>query len=357
MATDVALVTGGCGCVGFHVVQALLNESSISAVHVFSRKPSQNQHAGATYHTGSIVSEQDVAAVILLVQPTVIFHVASPASAGSAVSSKFFYDVNVKGTQTLLNYAEKSPCTRSFIYTSSSIVVRPPYHNTTETQPLVSLNRIADFDYYTTTKAIADQMVLEANDTSSNLDTCCLRISPIYGERDNQLIPGLIKVLDDSRRYVQIGNNTALFDFLSVKNAARAHVSAYKALSSPETRSSVAGQAFFITDGNGMPFWDFSRKVLAAAGASIPPEKIKVIPAWFLLYLAIGVEWLYWIATFGQRTPQFLRSHNMRYASEEHTWSIEKAKKVLNYQPVDDRDENIRDGVSWYMQHRKEFSE
>ena len=206
------------------------------------------------------------------------------------------------------------------------------------------------FNYYTTTKAIADTSVLEANNLIG-LRTCCLRIAPIYGERDNQMIPGVLKVLDDKQQHTQIGDNSSLMDFLSAKNAARAHVLAYKALLSPieSIASKAAGEAFFITDGKPMPFWDFSRKIWAAAGDHTPPEKIKVIPAWLVLSLAIALEWVYWVITFGQKTPKFLRSHTIRYVTEEQTFSIEKARRLLGYDPEDERDQSIHDAVVWHL--------
>lgn len=94
-------------------------------------------------------------------------------------------------------------------------------------------------------------MVLEANDRAT-LRTCCLRIVSIYGERDNQTIPGIIKVLHEKRHKLQIGNNTEVMDFLSASNAARAHLLACTALlngfkdgNSPK----VNGEASFITNG------------------------------------------------------------------------------------------------------------
>ena len=44
-------------------------------------------------------------------------------------------------------------------------------------------------DYYSKTKAIADQEVLDANDQKT-MRTVCLRLAGVYGERDNQMIPG-----------------------------------------------------------------------------------------------------------------------------------------------------------------------
>ena len=87
---DIELVTGGCGCVGFHVVKALLEEPSVAAVHVFSRNPSQNRLPGAIYHAGNLTSDGDIRSLITDVQPTVIFHVASPISSGSTENAKLF---------------------------------------------------------------------------------------------------------------------------------------------------------------------------------------------------------------------------------------------------------------------------
>jgi len=355
MTKDIALVTGGCGCVGFHIVKVLLEEPTISAVHVFSRNPSQNRIPRAVYHTGSITSELDIENLFQKVQPTVIFHVASPVSSGNTATAKLFYDVNVEGTKTLLNYSQKTAATKALIYTSSSSVAKPPYHFTTEDKPMISVSSITDFNYYTTTKAIADTNVLKANN-SNGLRTCCLRIAPIYGERDNQMIPGVIKVMDDNRQHNQIGDNSVLMDFLSAKNAARAHILAYRALMSPDEESralGVAGEAFFITDGKSLPFWDFSRKIWAAAGDRTPPDKIKIVPAWLVLGLAVALEWVYWVFTLGQKTPKFLRSHTIRYVTQERTFSIEKARTRLGYQPVDEMDQSIEDGVTWHLRKSK----
>ncbi|CAG8961398.1 hypothetical protein HYFRA_00013346 [Hymenoscyphus fraxineus] len=355
MAANTILVTGGCGCVGYHIVKALLEESSSSEIHVFSRNPTQNRLPKVKYHAGSLTNPEDLKSIFSSIQPTVVFHVASPTSAGNTASAKLFYDVNVEGTKALLTCAQECERTKAFIYTSSSTVAKSPNHFTTEAQPLLPTTSKTDFDYYATTKAIADQFVLNSNEPNG-LKTCCLRLALIYGERDNQMIPGVIKVLHDNQHTNQIGNNTALMDFLSARNAARAHVLAYKALMKPETasQSKVAGEAFFITDGKPVPFWDISRKIWAAAGDKTPPEKIKVVPVWLVLGLAVALEWIYWVFTFGQKSPGSLRSHTIRWVTEERTYSIEKARERLGYEPVDETDQSIKEGVEWHLKELKE---
>jgi sterol-4alpha-carboxylate 3-dehydrogenase (decarboxylating) len=119
-----------------------------------------------------------------------------------------------------------------------SSISKAPYNFNTESAPLVPLNSKTDFDYYTTTKAIADLSILQANNPPPPR-TCCLRICPIYGERDNQMIPGCLKVMNDGQHRTQIGPNTQLMGFLSVSNAARAHVLAFHALRSPSSSTAL----------------------------------------------------------------------------------------------------------------------
>ena len=77
------------------------------------------------------------------------------------------------------------------------------------------------------------------------------------------------------------------------------------------------------------------------------------MPGWLVLGVAIAVEWLYWIFTFGQKTPKFLRSHTIRWVISERTFSVEKAKQRLGYKPVNNEDESIKKGVEWCLQQEK----
>ena len=199
---------------------------------------------------------------------------------------------------------------------------------------------------------MADKMVLEAN-KPGGLRTCSLRIGPVYGKLDSQMTPGILHVLEQKQQRNQIGNNQVLMDFVSVNNATKAHILAYRALISESISARVAGEGFFITDGKPVPFWDFSRKVWAAAGDKTPPEKVRVIPAGLVLGLSLFLEWVYWVFTFGQRSPAYLKSYTVRYVSEERTFSIKKARDLLGYEPVDDMDQSIKDAVALILEEEQ----
>ena len=226
MSEERVLIVGGCGFVGYHVVNAFIQDSSWSSIHVMSRDPSRNQVEGAHYHSGSITSFEQLRSLLAKIQPSVVIHTASPVE--DADDGRYFEELNVKGTRNLLRAAIASGHVRAFIYTSSVEVIEGSSHKfvTEDAQMITSSSRAP---YYQKTKAIADQAVLDANGTGG-LRTLCLRLAGVYGERDSQMIPNSLHALQEGRNRYQIGDNKSLFDCVSATNAARSHLLAAKAL-------------------------------------------------------------------------------------------------------------------------------
>lgn len=348
------LVVGGCGFVGFHIVRRLLEDQSCSSVAVLSRNPSSNRLAGVTYHAGDITSPETIQSLLAEIQPTIIIHSASPISFPNNADESQFYNVNVKGTQNLLECAAAAPSVKALIYTSSmTVMANTEFISLKESAPLHTATSRGS--YYSRTKAIADASVLAAIDPKG-LRTTCLRLVAVYGERDNQVIPGGLGALREGRQRFQIGDNSNLTDWVSVGNVATAHLLAAKALLADvegRTAPKVAGEAFFISDGASLPFWDFQRKVWAAAGDRTPATEVRVVPARLVLALASIVDWMYWIFTFGQMRPKIFTRHVIEFACLTRTYSIEKARERLGYVPARDMDKTIQEGVGWALAEMK----
>ena len=353
MSENGVLVIGGCGFVGYHVVNAFMQDSTWSSIHVMSRNPSRNQVEGAHYHSGTLTSFERLQSLLAEIHPSLIIHTASPTATGDA-RGDIFHEINVKGTQNLLKAAIASKHVKMLIYTSSIEVMEGSTHNfiTEDAQLCTATSRA---EYYAKSKAVADQAVLDANGRGG-LRTLCLRITVAYGERDNQCIPGTFEALQKGRNRYQIGDNQSLFDWVSVTNVAQSHLLAAQALlrQSEDDGRKVDGEAFFITDGNPIPFWTFERLVWYAAGDRTTSEEVTIIPAWFMLSLASMVEWLYWAFTLGLKRPKVLRRQIMAYTCHPRTYSIDKARERLGYKPIDDRDEQIQKGLDWVRRMQKE---
>lgn len=187
------LVIGGCGFLGYHVVDQLLNfpsednlqspnpppqknsqkYSKVDAasltfpslrsrypiyknteVHVLDLRCTRNRLPGATYHEGDICDPESLLSVFRKVKPEVVINTASPTyDAPRHILRK----VNIDGTKTLIEVAggvhgDWGGKCKAFAHTSSSSVVSDAISdliNADERWPYVRPHPV---EYYTETK-------------------------------------------------------------------------------------------------------------------------------------------------------------------------------------------------------------
>jgi sterol-4alpha-carboxylate 3-dehydrogenase (decarboxylating) len=186
---------------------------------------------------------------------------------------------------------------------------------------------------YAKTKAIADGEVQAAN-TPPTLTTAVVRIPGIYGEGDDNCIGSILRTIKRGEHNVQLGDNKPVFEFVYIQKACEAHILAAKRI----LEGCLTGdQAFFISDGVSLPYFDFVRKLHAAAGHPVAPDQIKIMPLWLVVGIAQLGEWLYWVFSFNTKFPE-MRSRHIRYLAGGCQWDISKAKDRLGYKPVTDQD-------------------
>uniref|UniRef100_A0A093X944 Sterol-4-alpha-carboxylate 3-dehydrogenase, decarboxylating n=1 Tax=Talaromyces marneffei PM1 TaxID=1077442 RepID=A0A093X944_TALMA len=180
---------------------------------------------------------------------------------------------NVDGIRNLLKATRETENTRAFIYTGSHSALEqmPVIKQTEETAKLYS-EFSKDANPYAKSKAIADAEV-QAADTPSALTTAVIRIPELYGENDDNCA--------NTTCSLAITNHS--FEFVYVEKACEAHILAAKRILEGRLNG---GQAFFISDGVSLPYFDFARKLYAGAGHPVPPDQIKVMPLWLVVSIA-----------------------------------------------------------------------
>ena len=197
---DSVLVIGGCGFLGFHIVRCLLEDPDCStvSVSVLSRNPNRNRLPGVSYHAGDISNLQAIQSLLDELKPRVIIHAAAPSGHAVTGNPPVYRETNIKGTTNLLACAARVSSPVAFVYTSTSVVIVGSEHNLADESSPV-LNASSKENEYAKTKAIADTLVLEANDpgkeTENGLRTACIRLTAMYGERDTQITPNLLGLL------------------------------------------------------------------------------------------------------------------------------------------------------------------
>lgn len=105
-------------------------------------------------------------------------------------------------------------------------------------------------------------------------------------------------------------------------------------LHNPETTPlQVAGQVFFITNGEPCYFWDFPRFVWHQLDAYFPgyrtPKPITVLSKPIGVAAAVGSEWYSWLVG---KEPTFTK-FKVSYSCATRWHNIEKARRVLGYEP------------------------
>ena len=361
VALGPAVVIGGCGFVGYHIVQALLKDPTCASVSVISRSPSMNRCEGVSYYTGDISNLEEIRDLLAAIKPRIIFHAAAPRAGDPTVRPDDHYTTSVEGTKNVLTCATESPVAKALIYTSTCAVSKGYQHfNINETAPL--WDQDSSTIPYFKSKALADILTREANSPINHegrgLLTATLRLPFVYGERDNQTIPGMLKTAEAGQTKIQLGDNRNLVEPTYAGNVATAHLLAAKKLLESESgplNPSVDGEAFHITDGDPQPFWTFARMIWRTAGDETTLDQVTIVPGWLALLMARGLEWMFFLCTFGTIRPPLNTSLlYIQYTIYNSTYDISKARTRLGYNPVVDQG-HLKRSVGWEVENHKDM--
>ncbi|KAM0803751.1 hypothetical protein BDR22DRAFT_837774 [Usnea florida] len=351
------LITGGCGFIGFHLVQRILTTEPSCHIHVLDINTTRNRIVkdSLTYHTCDISDAPAVQNVLQKARPRTIFHVACPDS--MVINDAHHFKINVLGTRNLLSSAAEIGTVRALVVTSTSSVI---HDNVTDLldadETLPVLQPPAQKRVYTLTKATAEKEILEANRRNGDSDmlTSSIRPCTAIGEADTICLGKMIANAVAGKTRFQMGDGKNVYDFMYVGNLVDAHILvAHRLLSAwgnpaPPKEKRVDGECFNITNDERVLFWEFTRKVSAAAGYPVKKEDIKVVPVWVGLLMGWLGEWIVWVKSGGRRQP-IMTVEACRLSTIHRTMSIEKAKRVLGYRPAVSLDEGIERGVKWWL--------
>jgi len=309
------LVTGAGGFLGLYIVEQLAARGDWVRA-ICRRRVAELDALGVETVLADLRDAEAVAAACKGVD--VVFHVAGVA--GIWGPWDYFYGINTLGTRHVLDGCRRHGVGR-LVYTSSPSV-------TFDGSDQCGVDESAPYPkrwlcHYPHTKALAEQEVLAANGRGGLL-TCSLRPHLIWGPRDRQLVPRLVERAK-SGRLRRVGDGTNLIDMVYVENAAAAHLQAADRLSAG---SPVAGNAYFITQGEPVNCWQWIDELLALYG--LPPVR-KSISIGAARALGAGLEAAYAALRLKSELPmtRFLASQ----LGKSHYFSIERAKRDFGYEP------------------------
>jgi sterol-4alpha-carboxylate 3-dehydrogenase (decarboxylating) len=322
------LVTGGAGFLGRHLVDALvLRGDRVTVLDRGARSRSDVEHVDGDICDPAIVGRA-VAGHDLVIHSASIVHTKWN-------QLDLIRSVNIGGTENVIAACREAKV-RKLVYVSSASIVYEGRDIRFGDEQLPHARRFAA--PYAETKSVAERSVLRAN--GPELATCALRPHSIFGPGDTRLVPAIIEKARKGKLRFAVGKEGKLTDFTYVSNVVDACVSAADRL---EPGSPVAGQAYFITNGEPMSFWSFVKQVVEPLGY----ESAKVFIPYQIAYGAAWVrEAIDTLKGGTLNSEESLSRFTIDYLCTDHYYSIAKAKRDLDYRPAVDMKRGIELTVS-----------
>ncbi|XP_005389137.1 PREDICTED: 3 beta-hydroxysteroid dehydrogenase/Delta 5--_4-isomerase-like [Chinchilla lanigera] len=336
------LLTGAGGFLGQRIIQSLVQEEGLQEVRAldkFFRPETKEEFPKLQTKTKVTMMEGDILDAQCLRRAcqgiSVVIHTAAVIDVSGAIPRQTIMDINLKGTQHLLEACVQASVP-IFIYTSSVEVAGPnsykeiiqnahedEHHESTWSTP------------YSYSKKLAEKAVLKANGCTlrngGTLHTCALRPTYIYGEGS----PFLYSVVNMALKNNGILKSTGKFSIANpvyVGNVAWAHILASRALRDPNKAPNIQGQFYYVSDDTPHQSYDnLNYNVSKEWGLCLDSgPSIPLSLKYWLAFLLEMVSFL--LSPVYKYQPPFNR-HLLTLSNSVFTVTYKKAQQDLGYEP------------------------
>ncbi|XP_038167734.1 3 beta-hydroxysteroid dehydrogenase/Delta 5--_4-isomerase type 2 isoform X1 [Arvicola amphibius] len=337
------LVTGAAGFLGRRIVHLLVQEKDLEEVRVLDkvfRPETREEFFNLQTKTKVTVLEGDILDAQYLRRAcqgiSVVIHTAVVIDVMGDIPRETIIDVNLKGTQNLLEACVQASVP-AFIYTSSVEVAGPSsykeivmngheeeQHENTNSHP------------YTYSKKMGEKAVLAANGRTlkdgGTLQTCALRPMYIYGEGSRFLSDIIINALKNNAILGYTGRFSTI-NPVYIDNVAWAHVLAARGLRDPKKSPNIQGQFYYISDDTPYQSYDDLNYNLSKDWG-FRPNSTWIPPLPLMYWLGFLLEVVrFLLRPIYNYQPPFTR-HLITVSNAVLTFSYKKAQRDLGYEPL-----------------------
>jgi nucleoside-diphosphate-sugar epimerase len=319
-----ALVTGGTGFIGSHLVDELLSQGyTVRVLRRTTSTPLFLERKPLTFIMGDLTHRESL--VRACQQVDVVYHIAAlPRDWGPR---KTFFDVNVDGTRNLLDACVVNKVPR-FVFMSSAAVYGFPKTR----QPLQESFPKHPTLHYGESK-LAAEALLWGYGMNHDIVVSAVRSPVVLGPRDHLITLFLIHALQQKRLfYIGDGNQQiSLSDGRDVARCLRLAGESNVSDNQPYNVKSFDSTPRLLME-------SFAEQLRLSA-----PEKCRsYLQAYVLASLIEGL----WILA-GRKDPPFTR-HKVRVLGTPRRIDISKAAQEIKYIPRYRVLQTITDSISWY---------
>ncbi len=325
-----ALVTGGAGFLGRHLIERLLEQGhTVKTIDLPGPVLEELQDLGVDATSGDI---RDADLIERLCRGMdIVFHPAALAAAWG--SRELFWSINVTGTGNVISACKKAGVKRLVHVSSPSSV----FDGTDHVMADESLPYPTRFiSLYCETKAVSEQHALAAS--GPDLEIVAIRPHAMWGPGDRHLLPRVISRAKAGRLF-QIGAGKNVISTLFIDNAVDA------LLLAAESEQAV-GKVYFITNDQPVNLWDFVRQVLLRLDLPGPRGTIP-----FPVAYAIGAAYEAGWTVLRRKDEPMLTRYAVAELAKNHSYSIERAKADLGYKPRVSVEQGLERTIKWLTEN------
>lgn len=308
-----ALVTGGGGFLGRHLVTALRERGDEVVSYSRGRHP-ELEERGAVCAQGDLLDREALARACAGAE--VVFHVA--AKAGIWGDADEYRRTNVDGTWNVLEACRDARVPRLVFTSSPSVCFDGRDHRMAGNDLPYAENFLAE---YPRTKMEAEKLVLAANG-SGGLSTVALRPHLIVGPDDPHLLPRLVARAKAGKLAI-VGDGRNEVSLTWVGNAVDAHLAAADRI---EARAPHAGKAYFVAQKDPVLLWKWIGDLLERLGSPRPTRRVPLRVA----YAAGAALEAWWRLTGRSDEPRMTRFLALELA-RSHSYDMRPAERDFGY--------------------------
>ncbi|MFP7476803.1 NAD-dependent epimerase/dehydratase family protein [Terribacillus saccharophilus] len=224
-----AIVTGGAGFIGSHLVHALLEEQvEVVVLDDLSANDSGNEAFPQQVKLYQFdVKSADAYRVIIKEQPDIVFHLAAQADVTKSILAPVFdADVNIGGTINMLE-ASRTAGVKKFIFASTSAV-----YGDVSKLPITEDDPLKPISFYGTSKFTAEYYIQLFHDMY-HLPYTIFRYGNVYGpgqrpKGEGGVVAVFTEKLKRKEPIMIHGDGSQSRDFIFVKDIVSANLAAMK---------------------------------------------------------------------------------------------------------------------------------
>jgi nucleoside-diphosphate-sugar epimerase len=318
-------LTGASGYTGGRLLEALRARGDEVAVLVRPESVSEGLRARASRVVEGRLGDT-VAAASLIEGADAVVHVAAVyRTAGH--KDAYYREVNVTGTETLLEAAARLGV-RRFVHTSTVGV-----HGHVERPPADESAPFAPGDVYQATKAEAERLALGFH-RGRGLPVTVVRPGAIYGPGETRFLK-LFRAIARGR-YAIVGSGRTLYHPVYIDDLVDGFL---LALERPE----AVGESFLVCGPSYVSQAGLASLIAKHTGGRVLPFRIPARPIQWAGDLVEAV-----CVPLGIEPP--LHRRRVDFWTKSRAFTIDKARRLLGYEPKVDLDEGVRRTAAFYRE-------